>query len=317
MSFQDLWEDQAAFNRLLRQPPTTEKERMEQTREIVLHTESELHELLATYSWKFHRNKPQLSNQAHREYEMVDIFKFVMTLAQIQGLTVESLEEAYWRKTAVVRQRHNQEWVHRVDRPYVVIDIDGVLCDYAAGFSGWIVDVHPEFINLDMRDRVLAQHLWMDGPSVGMTHDVWKKLQHAFRVAGGNRTMPAFDDAAGFTQWCRERGYLIVLLTSRPIDQYPNIYTDTVVWLQKAGMEFDIVWWAQEKGDFMQLANLTPEWFQFYVDDDLRYVEQVAASGYAPCYWLRRGDATTTPLIDKGITVAETLTAITQRNERS
>ena len=312
MSFQDLWEDQAAFNRLLRQPPVTEQERMEQTREIVLHAESELHELLATYSWKFHRNKPHVSNVAQREEEMVDIFKFVMTLAQIQGLTPASLEDAYWRKTAVVRQRHNQEWVHRVDRPYVVVDIDWVLCDYAAGFSGWIVQTNPTLIDVEMRDHILAQHMWMDGPSVGMSHATWKQLQHDFRVSGGNRNMSAFDDAAGFTRWCREQGHLIVLLTSRPIDQYPNIYTDTVVWLQKTGIEFDIVWWAQEKGDFMQLANLTPEWFRFYVDDDLRYIQQVAASGYAPCYWLRRGNDIVH--VDHGITAVPSLTAIIERS---
>lgn len=317
MSFQDLWEDQAAFNRLLRQPPMTEQERMEQTREIVLHVESELHELLQTYSWKFHRNKPHVSNQAQREEEMIDIFKFVMTLAQIQGLTTASLEDAYWRKTAVVRQRHNQEWIHRVDRPYVVVDIDGVLCDYAAGFSGWIAATHPDHINIAMRDQVLAQHTWMDGPSVGMSNTTWKEMQHKFRTCGGNRNMPAFDDAAAFTRWCREQGFLIILLTSRPIDQYPNIYTDTVVWLAKAGMEFDIVWWAQEKGDFMQLASLTPDWFRFYVDDDIRYVRQVVASGYAPCYWLRRGHDLTAIQTDPGVTAIATLTDIVTRNERS
>jgi hypothetical protein len=285
----ELWDDQAAFNRLLRALPANEDERMQQTREIVLHLESELHELLATYSWKFHRNRPHVLNTAQREEELVDIFKFFLTLAQIQGTSVDSLVEAYWRKTAVVRQRYAQEWVHRVNRPYVVVDIDGVLCDYAAGFSQWIINRTPGLVDEVARQRTLDDHRWLDAESIGITRHEWATHQHEFRVTGGNRALPAFMDAVPFLRNCRAAGYLIVLLTSRPIDRYPNIYTDTVQWLTRQGMEFDIVWWAQHKGDFLALQSMPHDWFRFYVDDDLTFVQQVAKTGYAPVYWLRRG----------------------------
>lgn len=312
-TFKELWDDQAAFNRLLRPLPTTEEERMQQTREIVLHLESELHELLATYSWKFHRNRPHVLNTAQREEELVDVFKFFLTLAQIQGTTVHALVDAYWRKTAVVRQRYAQEWIHRVNRPYVVVDIDGVLCDYAAGFSQWIVNQSPGLVDTVQRQRALDDHRWLDATTLGITRDEWRAHQHQFRVSGGNRALPAFMDAVPFTQACKTAGYLIILLTSRPIDQYPNIYTDTVQWLIRQGMAFDIVWWAQHKGDFLVLQSLPHDWFRFYVDDDLTFVQQVAKAGYAPAYWLRRGmDAPTGIDLGEGVRPVSSLTQIRQ-----
>lgn len=284
-----LWNEQAAFNRLLRPLPTDERTRMEQTREIVLHLESELHELLATYSWKFHRNKPQALNTAQREEEMADIFKFMLTLAEIQGMTPQSLVEAFHRKSAVVKQRYDQEWVHRVDRPYVVIDIDGVLCDYAGGFSAWLCEHRPDECDWQTRLEVLSRHQWLDAHALRISDETWRTEQHNARVAGAKRCYPTFPDAVGFTKWCHECGWMVILLTSRPIDRYPNIYTDTVYWLRDKGFAFDIVWWAQHKGDFMALQQLPKGQFRFYVDDDLTFVRQVAMSGYTPCFWLRRG----------------------------
>src|SRR5688572_6190127 len=50
-----IWEDQRAFNTLFREPPTNADEMTSQTRDFVLYTEDELHELLRTTKWKQHR----------------------------------------------------------------------------------------------------------------------------------------------------------------------------------------------------------------------------------------------------------------------
>lgn len=289
-----VWEDQFAFNTLFRKPPTTVAEMAKQTRDFVLYTEDELHELLRVFKWKEHRRGGAKENLGHMEDELADIFKCAMSLFQICGMTPEKMIDVYWRKSAVVRQRYHEEWVNKVTGPCAVVDIDNVLCDYIGGMCAWL-RTHPRFNVIpsplwqQMLERVeeieaIGSHI--NGEALGIPEAAWQELKHEFRVTGAKRHLPAFVDAQRFLQQIRERGYQIVLLTSRPIDRYPNIQTDTLLWLHEKQLPFDFLWWSYDKSERILDSGFRDQ-VKFAVDDDERHLAGFAKLG-VPCFLLKR-----------------------------
>lgn len=295
---QAIWDDQRAFNLLFRPQPRDEHEMAEQTRDYVLWTESELHELLKTLPWKKHRKtRGSRFNPAHTHEEGTDVFKFIMSLLQCIGInTLEDLINEYWRKTAVVRQRYQEEWVQKLDGSCVIVDIDNVICDYIRGCCAWLRqarrDVWGEEVwpSKDVMDRI--DHLertgeYINAESLGIRQETWQRLKHQFRTEGAKRHLPVFPDAMPFLFRMRADGHQIVLLTSRPVDTYPNIYTDTILWLNESRLPYDFVWWSVDKAErIVQIQDLQSK-IRFAVDDDLRFVKQFADLGIKT-YWLQR-----------------------------
>jgi NTP pyrophosphatase (non-canonical NTP hydrolase) len=283
---QAIWEDQRAFNLLLRKPPQSEEELADQVSAFVLYTTSELHELLRAVPWKKHRKVPVLENHAHLEEEGMDTFKCVLSILQIIGVeNWEQLIELYWRKTAVVRQRYQEEWIAKIDGPCVIVDIDNVLCDYITGFLDWLeVKGHLNYAVLNI---LRTERPYLNAQSVGVTPEQWMDLKHQFRVSGAKRQLPLFPDAFMFLHRMRCEGFKIILLTSRPIDRYPNIFTDTIMWLNYHRLPYDFVWWSLDKHERLVQVKDIKQYVRFAVDDDCRFVEQFASIGIKT-FWLNR-----------------------------
>jgi NTP pyrophosphatase (non-canonical NTP hydrolase) len=283
--FQKIWEDQAAFNLMLRQPPRSHEEMVRQARDYVLYTESELHELLRLFKWKEHRRHGPVDNPQHRQEEIADVFKCVISLAQICGMSMSDLFDAYWRKTLVVRQRYDEEWVKAVsDQPIAVIDIDNVLCDYPTGMADWLAD--RRYGNIERLREVRVNRLYVNHESIGVPLEDWQAWKHEFRVTGAKRQLPAFPDALTFLIELQKHGMQIVLLTSRPIDKYPNIYTDTLLWLKYHQLPFDFIWWANDKAELAVERQLQGR-LRFVVDDEPRFIRQFERIG-CRCFWMDR-----------------------------
>ena len=74
------------------------------------------------------------------------------------------------------------------------------------------------------------------------------------------------------------------MLTSRPIDRYPNLYADTVAWLEREHLPYDVIWWSYNKADHV-VENLPNPIFA--VDDDLSQANKFDEADI-PVYWLCR-----------------------------
>lgn len=279
-----IWEDQSAFNLLFRQPPTTDLEMAQQVKDFVLLTESELHELMRTMSWKTHRNTPVMVNHGHRQDEVADVFKCMLSIFQITRQTPETLFQSYWDKTMVVRQRYQEEWVRQVNRPCAIIDIDQVLCDYITGICWWLH--HYAGFPAEPLQRLVDAQAYINAESLKIPEERWKALKHEFRVTGAKRNLPFFGGAQTFLRDLRERGLQIVILTSRPVDRYPNVYTDTLLWLERHELVYDFIWWATDKGERLIEGGLRDH-ARLFVDDERRFIDQVIPLKI-PCYWMRR-----------------------------
>lgn len=272
----EIWRDQHEFNRTLRPDwPTTYAERTALTKEMVLHLISECDELLrASGAWKAHRRVVVPENRAQILAELTDIRKYWITVAQIWGFSEEELDAAYWRKSAVVRQRYAEEWIHDLVGPMVILDMDNVLCDYPAGLVQWIETTPWQSVSSpDVLARLARGEAWINEDTLGCSSSVWRDLKHAFRTSGAKRMLPARPRAAEFTRWCKDQGWKVIILTSRPIDQYPTLLDDTVHWLNTNAFAYDYVWWAFNKGAALNLRGIEKQ-VVFAVDDEDQFIQE-------------------------------------------
>ncbi len=82
-------------------------------------------EYLKAIAYKTWLAQPEADRRS-RLIEIIDMLKYVLSIAWTEGATAAELEEVFEQKTAVVRERR-QERKHS-GRKVVAFDIDGVLC---------------------------------------------------------------------------------------------------------------------------------------------------------------------------------------------
>ena len=311
MNLRGMFDDQRAFNQQIWVPPSdwvpiagiddpVETARlMDRIRHLALGMVEETLEFLRTYEWKSHRrHKGKLQNVAHSHEELVDMFKYWLSLADLADFPIDNLEDLYYAKSRVVQYRYQEEWLKEIEGPCVLVDIDNVLADYITGLCKWAREWGPQILSLSISDTtrfcgrldsLQRMGSTINHESVGVTYAQWQTVKHKFRTSGGKRTLPVFKEARPFLNWCRERGWMIILVTSRPIDRYPNIFTDTVTWLHDNQLPFDYLWWADNKAlrmEEFEHASLQAQTV-FAVDDDHRFIAQYRSKG-VKAYWLNR-----------------------------
>jgi len=297
-----MYEDQRLFNQQIWTKPLIARDLTgpEETafsgrlKDLSLGIVEEALEFLRTFEWKVHRRrKGKLQNVAHSHEELVDMFKYWLSLCELSEFPIGQLEELYYAKSRVVQYRYQEEWFKQLDGPCVAVDIDNVLADYTAGLAAWTKEWGQQVLKLTTvestrlilrLDELRSQRVFFNAESTGLTFVQWNELKHAFRSSGGKRTLPLCPDARPFLEWCFRSNLTILLVTSRPIDQYPNIFTDTMTWLYTNNLPFDHLWWASDKAvrleEMPRLAQIV-----FAVDDDLRFIHQYRAKG-VKAYWL-------------------------------
>lgn len=282
--FRFMWNDQEELNKLFRPEgsPTDPAARTALSKDMVLHLFTECDEFLRTCGpWKIHRNVSSPDNRRARLIELADIGKYWLTLAQIWGYTEDELFEAMREKSMVVRQRHSEEWVQTLGRPSIIVDIDQILADYVLGFLQWLVE--KKLVEVGIASDVRRLHKWAGHEALGMDAQTYGAYRHEFRVSGAHADLPVMPGADDFLIWAKRR-WQVILLTSRPIHEYPNIYGETLMWLDRNGLPYDRVWWATDKGAACLDRGVAPN-VKFMVDDEFRYVLQTADLGIQS-FWM-------------------------------
>lgn len=274
--WEEIWKDQADFNKNFRELSDDFNIRSVHTRELVLGMFSELDELLRTTDWKTHRRRTVFApppNIRATEDEIADLFKYLVSICQVWGLTPEDLTRIYWRKSMVMRQRYAEEFLLQLKPPFALIDMDGVLSDYPSGFYSWY---HRNY-----KPKILDSWMFPSAEALLLDASEFREIQHAFRISGEVQRLPCYEGSTQFTQALREKGYRICIFTARSIDEYPNLYADTLHWLEENQISFDAIWWVRSRGTkATQLARLgLVRDIAFAVDDDYEECLAYARSG--------------------------------------
>jgi hypothetical protein len=168
-------------------------------------------------------------------------------------------------------------------RNVVIIDIDGVLADYRLGLLFWIRQSCPE-LSQAANQHVLRTDTWIDQHTMGITYRKWLETLEMFRMSGGKQAIPVCAGAADLLNRLRADGKEIVLLTSRPIDIYSNIYRDTVEWLRNNRLSYDLLLWSKSKAEIVFKMRLADKAL-FAIDDELKHVSDYDQLGVAT-YWV-------------------------------
>lgn len=288
-----IWKDQAEFNAQLRALPDQPQDRTALVKDFGLHMVTEIAELMtAANAFGVHR-RPEglpLINGENVRRQLIDIQKYWMSICQLFEYTPELMEQTYWRKSATVRQRFAEEWMTQLTGPTAILDLDGVLCDYYAGMANFIQNESPWSILIpaERMSAIRSRGAWIDAHALELTVAQWAELQHQFRTQGGFRNLPPMPCAQPFLHWCRAMGYHIVVMTSRTIGDYPNIYDDTVEWFARFGITCDKIWWGSNKAEKLERVRSLIQDIAFVVDDDPRFIKQFRQHDIKKIFWYRQ-----------------------------
>jgi len=109
-NLQRIWEKQKSFQKNFFDPENiSEEERIKLTKEYILSVHRELGEILNVIPWKLHRANTKEYNKEHVQEEIIDTFKFLLNICILQGLTPESFEELFYKKSEIVEKRYADE----------------------------------------------------------------------------------------------------------------------------------------------------------------------------------------------------------------
>lgn len=274
-----IWEKQRSFNdNFMNTKEASTSERQAHTKEIVLHMISECDELLSNINWKFHRKETIENIDRNKILEqLVDIFKYSLTLAQTWNVEPEELITEFYRKSEVVEQKYKQEKKLSLltDEKVIGIDIDGVLADYPNGFIKFI----SEETKTDLSKVVLNKYdlYTIISDKIPGGAETLRKLKHKFRIEGHKKNLEVIPGAIDGMKYLKEKGYTIVLLTARPAKEYPRIFSDTIEWLKKYNIPYDAILFDEdkEKRIIKEFPNM-----KFMIEDAAQNANKIAPEGY-------------------------------------
>jgi len=262
------WEFNLKLNKFPDSNDLLAKQQM--TSKFILEMFSEMNELLQEINFKDHR--PEISiKESNIRIQWIDIFKYWLSIGQVWNWKEEELVETFIEKSAVVEQRYKQEKKLNLSSVQTVgVDIDGVLADYPTSFFNFIhektgVKITTE--DYDIYDRVTA--------AVGK--DEAEKLKAEYRESGYKQNISVVPGAKQFLEKLKSKGFYIVLLTSRPYQQYKRIYSDTLIWLAKNDLLFDAIIWDENKN--YKAIKQFPK-MEFMVEDNGQFALNIAKLGY-------------------------------------
>jgi len=304
-AWEDVWADQARFNAKFRPAPVTDRELAEQCKDISLLMGSEIHEFLNTMAWKKHRNDLRhRPNMAHAHEELVDIFKYFVTLCNMVEVSPAQLMTLYWEKSAVCEQRYVEEWVSAYARReplsrVAVVDLDNVVFDYTTYFGKWLM---TGFTKKEHRaiygklSTLVDDHGWISSASTGIPQAEFEAWKHRFRCSGLKAQLPLMPHAQAFMRTLKALGYIIVVVTSRPIDRYPNLMRETLTSLNRYDLPYDHVWHGESKKTVLveRLNPIPSEIIAF--DDDTKYVQEYISLGIPVFHVLNSTRLPTAPI---------------------
>ena len=238
-------------------------------KDFVLCANGELAELLNCFPWKRHTKYKNFDTirPAILE-EIIDIFKYLLSFIIKMHFTPEEIIEEFMRKTEVVEQKFKQERLLSMQRKIAVIDIDGIIADYPKSFvnfihekTGYCYDV-SQLNDLNIYEQI--------GKVIGMKKIL--QLKHEYRINGYKRDIPL---VPGIKRFMREihKQYSILLMTARPFKEYKRMYADTLYFLRKNNIPFDIIVWDEKKGEkiIKEFPNVS-----FVLDDSLQTVNAIS-----------------------------------------
>jgi len=244
-------------------------EQLKWTKEYAIHIHKELTDLVSCFpTWKMHyKNVENNFIDSNMKEEFTDCLKYLLGLGQVLGLTYKDAEEAFINKTLVVEQKYEQDKIIDLYRKkktkVVVFDIDGVINTYPDCFIDYI---HKLGCAQTTIEQVKLQN-----------EKFYADAKQSYRLSGYKRNLPVIEDTVKTINTLKKQGRTIVLYTVRPVLKYKRIFSDTLEWLKKNKINFDMIFWSDyNKRDIYKLGLS----IDFIVEDTLENTVTFNKAGY-------------------------------------
>lgn len=118
IDFLDIWSRQKDFQKHFYNPDSmTEEEKISLTKEYILCMHRELGEVLNVIPWKKHRLNQKEYDVGHLQEELIDCFKYLLNVCIIHGMSPDSFNALFFKKSAIVEQRYEDEILQTTKQP--------------------------------------------------------------------------------------------------------------------------------------------------------------------------------------------------------
>lgn len=262
-----LWELQEAQQRELGLDPATlnDVERRKLAGDLVLGLHEEVTDVgRLGGNYKRHILSGPPSTPGAVAVECADALKYLLALAQLHGVTEPELVQAFRDKTAEVSRKAEMERLELTEACRVlVVDVDDVICN----LEPWRAAL-----------GVVSEEQAVASLKLAATEE----MKNTFYAGGRFREMEPIAGAAEGLAACRRARIKIVLITARPQWQYKRLYADTVHWLAKHSMAYDLLLFDRNKVEALY-EHVRPAWPFAAVEDHPKNAEAYAAAG-VPVY---------------------------------
>ncbi len=258
-----LWDVQAAQQRDLGLDPEhlTDVEKRRLGGDLLLQMYEEAGELgRLSPSYKRHILRTPSAAPGAVALECADVLKTLLSFAQLHGVTMEELVQAFHDKTAAVAQKAAAERTTlSVGCRVLVVDVDDVLCD----LEPW---------------RAALGVVGDEQAIASLKLAATEEMKNGFYSGGRFREMAPIEGAARALRAIRRSGIKVVLITARPQWQYKRLHADTVWWLEHCSMEYDLLLFNRNKVEALY-EHVRPAWPLAAVEDHPKNADAYAEAG--------------------------------------
>jgi len=252
---QQLWHDWTALSKL---------ERDGLIKELLLNLHEQVGKLqdVADHS-RYHMLKQSIrAGQSTAACDAgVGVMKLLVALMLFSGVTPEQFAQTWSAVGDRVRAKWRWEQDQLADVTVLACDLDGVVSRYTPGFRSWC----------EQNGHTIG------GPHIN-TPDM-EPIKDQFHSSGGFSLLEP--DAYGIEVLNRWRGLSddrrLVMITARPYRQFKRIYSDTIDWLRRVGLNYDHVLFERDKAEAIRL--LQPARIVGHIEDRGKHALEVAATG--------------------------------------
>jgi phosphoglycolate phosphatase-like HAD superfamily hydrolase len=264
----------------------TEKDRVELTKETLLHISSEQTELLkALGKWKTVLQEDKPPSLSGVLTEVIDIYKFLVNICLFWNLEPIDFLMEFERKTEVNWQKFRQK-TNPIDAKdkIAVFDLDGVLANYPDDWIEFAISHSTSCFMPRVIKSIDGSHYY-DIPdlhhiaqTIDISQQAYDVLKAEWRETGQDGKLEKIPMADSILMYLRSRGYKIMILTRRPVQEYKRIYADTILWLRSNSIPFDGIFWSdgeKEKELMVRFSDV-----RFIVEDDPVQAENFLAVGF-------------------------------------
>ena len=243
------------------------EDKIKWSKEYILAAINELCEALNELKWKTHRKFEKQDNIDNFNEECIDVFKFLLNLAIMNGVNESDFYKKFIDKSEIVQLRYEQEKelsLLKIDpnAKIAIVDIDGCLNNYPYHFLDFANDItRNSYLSVsDFKESDISSY---------------NKAKLKYRVSGEERNNVLNNDTHAFLHDLKIKGYTIVLLSARPYEKIKRLYSDTVHWLNSNDLPYDYLVFNKNKDQYI-IDNLKGCNVVFCVDDDINNAQNLS-----------------------------------------